>query len=207
MLRARLVSAFALLALLAGCSSEDPRLPGNLYEEARKLNLEGRSLEARAMMQQLVARYPDTDAARQARRDLFLLDAFVARDIADRQKQVRANLKRITDALIRYREKRGEYPASLQDLVPDYLDQVPGTPWGHPFLYRAYVSRPIEDVQVRRGPVRQRFNTKFDTYDLACLGTDLKPGGEGAAADILVQDGQPVDGPVFPAIPQPQPLR
>lgn len=207
MLRARLVSAFALLALLAGCSSEDPRLPGNLYEEARKLNLEGRSLEARAMMQQLVARYPDTDAARQARRDLFLLDAFVARDIADRQKQVRANLKRITDALIRYREKRGEYPASLQDLVPDYLDQVPGTPWGHPFLYRAYVSRPIEDVQVRRGPVRQRFNTKFDTYDLACLGTDLKPGGEGAAADILIQDGQPVDGPVFPAIPQPQPLR
>jgi TolA-binding protein len=55
--------ALALLALLAGCSSEDPRLPANLYEEARKLNLEGRSLEAKAMMKQLADRYPDSEAA------------------------------------------------------------------------------------------------------------------------------------------------
>ena len=207
MLRARFATILALSFLLAGCSSEDPRLPGNLYEEARKLNLEGRSLEARAMMQQLVARYPDTDAARQARRDLYLLDAFVARDIADRHRQMRSSMNRICDALSRYKGKHGEYPGSLQDLVPEYLDQVPETPWGHPFLYRAYVSQPIEDVQPRRGPVRQRFNTKLDTYDLACLGTDLKPGGEGDASDTLLQNGKPVDGNTFPPIPQPQPLR
>ena len=204
---ARSASAFALLTLLAGCSSEDPRLPANLYEEARKLNVEGRSLEARAIMRQLTQQYPDSDAAQQARRDLFLLDAFVARDQSDRQKQVRAALKRIADALTRYKGRKGEYPASLQELVPEYLDQVPETPWKHPFFYRAFVSKPIEDVQVRRGPVRQRFNTKLDGYDLACLGTDLKPGGEGAAADILLQDGEPIDEKAFPPIPQPQPVR
>ena len=203
----RFASALVLMMMLAGCSTEDPRLPVNLYEEARKLNLEGRSLEARAMMKQLTERYPDTEAARQAKRDLYLIEAFVNRDISDRQKQVRAAMKRITNALIRYTAKKGEYPLSLNDLVPEYLDQVPEAPWGHPFLYRPYVTRPIENVQVKRGPARQKFNTKFDGYYLACLGTDLQPGGEGLAADILIKDGAPWSEPAFPPIPQPQPIR
>ncbi|MFN7957504.1 MAG: type II secretion system protein GspG [Holophagaceae bacterium] len=207
MSRRRLAPALALLLLAAGCSSEDPRLPGNLYEEARKLNLEGRSLEARAMMKQLTERYPDSEAAQQAKRDLYLIEAFVNRDMADRQKQVRAAMKRITDALIRYRTKRTEYPTTLGELVPDYLEQVPETPWGHPFLYKPYVTHPIEDVPVKRGPAKQKFNTKLDGYYLACLGTDLQPGGEGMAADILIKDGAPLAESAFPPIPQPQPIR
>lgn len=203
----RLAPALLLLVLLAGCSSEDPRLPGNLYEEARKLNLEGRSLEARAMMKQLAERYPDSEAAQQAKRDLYLIDAFVNRDVADRHKQVRAAMRRITDALIRYKGKKSEYPLSLMELVPEYVDQVPETPWGHPFFYRAYVTRPIEEVQVKRGPAKQRFNTKLDGYYLACLGTDLQPGGEGLAADILIKDGAPWGENAFPPVPQPQPVR
>lgn len=202
-----LTPALIFVLALTGCSSEDPRLPANLYEEARKLNLEGRSLEAKAMMKQLTERYPDTEAAQQAKRDLYLIEAFVNRDIADRQKQLRAAVKRITDALIRYKAKKGEYPLALSDLIPEYLDQVPETPWGHPYFYRAYVSRPIEDLRSSRGPTRQRFNTKFDGYYFACLGTDLKPGGEGLAADILIKDGAPLGEPSFPPIPQPQPLR
>jgi hypothetical protein len=202
----RLAPVLALL-LLAGCASEDPRLPATLYEDARKANLEGRSLEARAMMRQLTERYPDTEAAKQAKRDLYLIEAFVNRDTADRQRQVRAALKRITDALIRYRTKRGEYPMSLNDLVPEYLDQVPEAPWGHPFLYRPYVSKPIEEILVKRGPAKQRFNTKFDGYYLACLGTDLQPGGEGLAGDVLIKDGTALSESAFPPIPQPQPIR
>ena len=203
----RLAAALSALVLLAGCSSEDPRLPANLYEEARKLNLEGRSLEARAMMKQLAARYPDSEAAQQAKRDLYLIEAFVNRDMADRQKQVRAGMKRVSDALIRYKGKKGEYPVALAELVPDYLDQLPETPWGHPYLYRPFVSRPIEDVPVKRGPARQRFNTRFDDYYLACLGTDLQPGGEGLAGDVLIKDGVLWTEPSFPPVPQPQPLR
>ena len=203
----RSAPALVLLLMLLSCSSEDPRLPANLYEEARKLNLEGRSLEARAMMKQLTERYPETEAAQQAKRDLYLIEAFVNRDLADRQKQVRSAMKRITDALIRYRTKKSDYPLALNDLVPEYLDQVPEAPWGHPFLYRPYVTKPIEEVQVKRGPAKQKFNTKFDGYYLACLGTDLKPGGEGPAADILVKDGNPWNEAGFPPVPQPQPIR
>lgn len=203
----RFAPALALLLLAVGCSSEDPRLPANLYEEARKLNLEGRSLEARAMMKQLTERYPESEAAQQAKRDLYLIEAFVNRDIADRQKQVRAAMKRITDALIRYRAKRSEYPVALGELVPEYLDQLPETPWGHPFLYRPFVTRPIEELQVKRGPAKQKFNTKLDGYYLLCLGTDLQPGGEGMAADILIKDGAPLSESAFPPIPQPQPIR
>jgi hypothetical protein len=205
--RSRFAPTLVLLLTLVGCSSDDPRLPANLYEEARKLNLEGRSLEARAMMKQLTERYPDTEAARQAKRDLYLIEAFIHRDILDRQKQVRIAMKRITDALIRYKGKKGEYPVAVGDLVPEYLEQIPETPWGHPFLYRAYVTKPIEELQVKRGPARQRFNTKFDGYYLACLGTDLKPGGEGPAADILIKDGAPWNEAAFPPVPQPQPIR
>ena len=203
----RFAPALVLLVISAGCSSEDPRLPANLYEEARKLNLEGRSLEARAMMKQLTERFPDSAAAQQAKSDLYLIEAFVKRDVEDRQKLVRSAMKRITDALIRYKTKKSEYPLSLVDLMPEYLDQVPETPWGHPFLYRPYVSHPIEDFQVNRGPTKQRLNTKFDGYYLACLGTDLRPGGEGLAADILIKDGTPWVEPAFPPLPQPQPIR
>jgi hypothetical protein len=205
--RLRLAPALALLLVLYGCSSEDPRLPANLYDEARKLNLEGRGQEAKAMMKQLIDRYPDTEAAQQAKRDLYLIEAFVNRDLADRQKQLRAAMKRITDALTRFRGNKGEYPEALKNLVPDYLEQVPEAPWGHPFLYRPFVTRPIEDVPVKRGPARQKFNTKLDSYYLACLGTDLQPGGEGPAADILIQDGILLAEPTFPPIPEPQPVR
>ena len=201
------VASLALLLLLAGCSSEDPRIPGNLYEEARKLNLDGRGLEAKAMMQNLVDRYPNPEPARQARRDLFLIEAFVNRDMADRRRQARAAMKRVADALTRYKGKRGEYPFFLTELVPEYLERVPEAPWGHPFLYRAYVTRPIEEVPVRRGPARQRFNTKLDGYYLASLGTDLKPGGKDLATDLLIKDGEPWEEPTFPPVPQPQPVR
>ncbi len=207
MRRCHFAPALILLLVLSGCTSEDPRLPANLYEEARKLNLEGRSLEARAMMKQLTERYPDTEAARQAKRDLYLIEAFVNRDMADRQKQLRAAMKRLADALTRYKAKKGEYPVTANDLVPEYLDQLPETPWGHPFLYRPYVMRPIENIPVKRGPARQKMNTKLDGYYLACLGTDLHPGGEGLAADLLIKDGVPLNEPTFPPLPQPQPVR
>lgn len=208
-MRSRIIAALPLLLLL-GCSSEDPRLPTRIYEEALKLNRDGRGLEAKVVMDQLAARFPDSEAGRQARRDVVLIDSFLKRDFNDRQRSLRLNMKRIVDALTRHKGKRGEYPERLADLVPEYLEQVPQTPWGHPFLYRAYVRLPIEEVKGRRGAITQKFNTKLDGYYLASLGTDLEPGGKGLAADLLAKDGEWLDmnlEKAFPALPAPQPLR
>lgn len=195
------------LLLGAGCATEDTRLPQQIYEEAFRLNQQGRMVEAKSLMEQLVRSHPDAPAALQARKDLVSIESMIKRDVAERQREVRQAMKRVTDALVRHREKKGEYPPALGDLVPDFLERVPESPWGHPFLYRAFVNQPIEDVKDRRGNLTQRLNTKLDRYHLACLGTDLQPGGEGMAADILVIDGEPFGEKTFPTIPTPQPVR
>lgn len=196
-----------VLALLLGCSTEDPRLPKQIYEEAFRLNQQGKMVEAKSLMEQLVQRFPDSPSAQQARKDLLSIETMIARDISERQREVRVVMKRTLDALSRYRAKKGEYPASLRELVPEYLEKTPETPWGHPFFYRAFVNQPIEDVKDRRGTLTQKFNTKLDRYYMACLGTDLAPGGKGMGVDILVIDGEPFDDKAFPPIPTPQPVR
>ncbi len=195
------------LALLLACSSEDPRLPKQIYDEAFRLNQQGKMLEAKSLMEQLVQRFPDSPSALQAKKDLLSIETMIAREISERQREAKVVLRRAVDALGRYKAKKGEYPSSLADLVPEYLDRLPETPWGHPLLYRAFVSLPIEDLKDRRGALSQRFNTKLDRYYLASLGTDLAPGGKGMAADILVVDGDPIEDKGFPPIPTPQPIR
>jgi hypothetical protein len=205
---------WACLTLLSlwslGCQSEDPRLPKQIYDEAIKLNQQGKGLEAKVLFEQLAARFPDTDSGKQARKDVVLVESFVKRDFQERRKANHLNLKRIVDALTRYQAKRTEFPERLLDLVPEYLEQVPESPWGHPFLYRPYVTVPMVEIAGRRGAVTQKFNTKLDGYYLACLGTDMAPGGEGLAADLLVKNGEWLDMNVekaFPPVPTPQPIR
>ncbi len=206
-MRSLLVPAVVLLALGLGCDSEDPKLPAQLYEEARVANLKGKGLEARVMMKQLIASYPDSPAAQQAKGDLMIIDTLIKREQDQQLQRVRGDLRNLNNALSRHRSKKGEYPAALGDLVPEYLDRVPETPWGHPYLYRPFVTRPIQDVQVKRGPVRQVFNTKFDAYYLACLGKDMTPGGEGLSQDILINTGETIRESRLPPIPGPQPVR
>jgi hypothetical protein len=194
----------ALCLLAAGCSSQDPRLPEGLYEDALALNKDGRTREARALMGEIVRRYPERPEGMAARQDIFMLDAMLGREEGDERRQVRRLVGQTCDALKRYRDRHGEYPPSLSRLVPDYgLDQAPLTPWKHPLLYRPFVSVPVE--QGARG--RARANLRFDSYHLACLGRDLAPGGEGMDADTLVVDGRVVDGRALPPIPGPQPVR
>ncbi|WP_005032351.1 hypothetical protein [Holophaga foetida] len=196
----------AILALLTACSSEDPRLPQKLYDDAVAMSQQGRLLEAKTMMEELSAKYPDTPAGQHAHQDVFLIEIQVKRELEERQRQVRSIMKRTTDALIRYREKHGEYPTELKVLAPDYLEQVPETPWGHPFHYRAFVSRPTEEVRHGRNTA-MRFNTKLDSYFLVCLGTDLQPEGQDMATDIKIYNGVPYSEKLLPTIPLPQPVR
>jgi len=196
----------AFLALLTACSSEDPRLPQKLYDDAVAMSQQGRLLEAKTMMDELAARYPDTPAGQRARQDVFLIEIQVKRELEERQRQVRIILKRTADALTRYKDKHGEYPTELKVLAPSYMEQVPEAPWGHPFHYRAYVSRPTEEVRKGRSTT-MRFNTKLDSYFLVCLGTDLQPGGQDMATDIKIVNGEPYTEKLLPTIPLPQPVR
>ena len=206
MLRATFRAALAL-ALLLGCATEDPRLPKQIYEEAFRLNQQGKMLEAKSLMEQLIQRFPESPSALQAKKDLLSIETMITREVTERQREVKVVIRRTADALARYKAKKGEFPSALADLVPEYLERIPETPWGHPLLYRAFVNLPIEDVKDRRGTLTQRFNTKLDRYYLASLGTDLTPGGKGMGGDILVMDGEPFDEKGFPPIPTPQPIR
>ncbi len=92
----------------------------------------------------------------------------------------RLQIRGFEQALDIYRLDTGAYPASnqgLQALVEPpggqtgwngpYLDgnSVPNDPWGNPYVYRS----PGAEGQ---------------DYDLAALGSDGRPGGEGEAADV-----------------------
>ena len=200
-----------LLLLALGCgNSEDPRLPAHLYEDALQKNQAGQGDAARLMMEEIIKQFPDSEAATKARKDIYQIEALQKKELAQRQQEVRTIVKRVTDALTRYKARKGDYPSNLMELVPDYLESPPRSPWGHPFLYRAFVGIPIEDITDRRGNVSQRFNTKLDHYYFCCLGADFGPGGTGMAADILVKDGEildPVKEISFPPVPTPQPVR
>ncbi len=195
------------MLLAVSCESEDPRLPQNLLDEAQRLSRDGKTLEAKSMLERIVQRYPDTPMGKQAYNDLFIIQSALKQEMQEKQRLVRASLRRVVDALTRYKTKHGEYPWTLQALVPDYLDLVPETPWGHPFLYRPFVPNPIEELRDKRGHITQRINTHYESYHLACLGTDLQPGGEDLAQDTLVIDGDFIKEKVFPPIPMPQPVR
>jgi hypothetical protein len=201
-----IASAFLTLLALA-CESSDPRLPDSLYNEAVELNRQGKTLEAKSMMQMIAQQFPEAQAGKQATKDLYLIEVILKQDLRQHQKELMDVMRRVANALTRYKGNQGEYPSTLTALVPEYLDKLPETPWGHPFLYRPYVKNPIVDIKGKRGAVSQKFNTAFDGYHMVSLGVDLQPGGEGMAADVFLVDGEFYRQGALPEIPQPQPLK
>jgi hypothetical protein len=51
----------------------------------------------------------------------------------------------IINALDRYKQDKGQWPNSLDILVPSYLEKVPITTWGRMFVYQ-YPIRNVEDL-------------------------------------------------------------
>jgi len=199
--------AMPLTLALLSCQSEDPRLPQQLYDEAILINQQGKQLEAKTLMEQVAAKYPETPTGQQASKDLYLMDLLLRQAVQERQRHLRSIMKRVADALTRYKDKRGEYPRLLSSLVPEYLDQEPETPWQHPFFYRPFVGTPILDIKDRKGRAVQVLSSKLDSYYLACLGVDLQPGGEDEAADTFIVNGEFLKEKLLPPIPLPQPVR
>ncbi|MCL1894435.1 MAG: type II secretion system protein GspG [Holophagaceae bacterium] len=197
---------FCLLTI--GCFSNDPRLPEKLYDEAVSLGREGKTLESKALMEEIARLFPEKLEGMSAREDVFTLEAMLKRKADEEKKQVRQIIRSTCDALKRYRDRYGEYPTTLQKLVPEYgLDQIPLTPWKHPLFYRAFVSVPKEEITDRRGRATTKTNTHLDSYYLACLGQNLVPGEATDDEEILVVNGTIIQEKSFPPIPEPQPFR
>ncbi|MDR2561259.1 MAG: type II secretion system protein GspG [Holophagales bacterium] len=191
----------AIALALFGCSPNDPRLAEELYKDALELSNQGKVLESRALMEEIAKRWPEKLQGITANQDIFRLNAILSKAEEEKLRQARQTIRATCDALARYYVRNGEYPNFLSKLVPDYgLDQVPMTPWGHPLFYRPFASAQSE--QNMRGRVR-----RFDSYYLANFGTDLAPGGEGMAADMLYVNGRLIQEKQFPPVPSPQPLR
>ena len=88
--------ASALLALLVlSCDSMDPRLPDTLYDEAVELNKQGKTLEAKSMMQMIARQFPGTEAGKQASKDLYLIDVILKQDLQQRQKELMEAMRRV----------------------------------------------------------------------------------------------------------------
>jgi hypothetical protein len=54
----------------------------------------------------------------------------------------------IVQAIEAYIQERGFYPASLENLVPDYLPSIPVTGAGQPFYYRVFERTTVMSVEI-----------------------------------------------------------
>ena len=60
------------------------------------------------MMKQLIATYPESPAAQQAKSDLLIIDAFLKREEDQQMQRLRGDLRHLNDALSRHKAKKGE---------------------------------------------------------------------------------------------------
>jgi len=74
----------------------------------------------------------------------------------------------VSRAIEAYRVRERRVPGALEDLVPARLAAVPRDPW----------DRSLEYEPRDRG------------YRLMCRGSDGVPGGDGDAADVIVENGE-----------------
>ena len=124
--------------------------------------------EIRADLERIVATWPETPAARRARRELEsagAIDRALARGLSLRAWDA---VRSVARAVERYRARHGRLPDDLQDLLPGLLDERPLDPWGRPVVY------------TRRGR----------DYLVVSYGSDGLPGGSGEARDFVVESGR-----------------
>ena len=135
--------------------------------EAQQLN------EAIALYRDVIARYPNTEAAMNARERITFLSGLSHSVSSFPSRTARDLMVETARAVQRYRYRKGRYPDNLDDLMPRMLAEPPIDPWGRPLQYE----------RLKNG------------YRLSCLGGDGRRGGEGIATDFVVVNGNFVIDP------------
>lgn len=167
------VAMLALLAamVLVACANDSQRAERALREADRVAADEGHE-EALSLYDDIVATYPGTDAAERARQQAVLyrgLDGAVDRFPVHRARDLIVDAGRRVE---RFRVRSGRLPSRLAEVFGD--GGPPLDPWGRPFEYR----------RLRDGR----------SYELSSRGADGAPGGDGPDADLVVRDGEFVEG-------------
>jgi len=164
----------AVVSSTVGCGGRESRAQA-LYDEAQEHVKRAEFVEAVHLYEEILDKYPGTSASDLAGKEISLykglslaVDTYPVRRVTDQ-------MIRTGRAIYRYEDRRRRWPKALGDLVPQYLSEAPVDPWGRELVY---VVKPR-----RRG------------YVLGCYGADGRPGGDGEARDLYIEDGRFVSQP------------
>lgn len=176
MTRAIALSVLSALFLVgfASCSSGERRAERIARDADARLE-SGDVAGATERLEEIVRRFPETNAAEDARERLRVVRGL--REAIEKypSHRTRDAMVQVGRALEKRRSARGGYPASLRDLVPEFLPEgVPEDAWGGAFVY--------ESVGGGTG------------YRMISLGADGAAGGTGDAEDLVVENGRFRDG-------------
>jgi len=139
-----------------------------LYEDARRSIAANDIDGAIARYDEILQRFPDTQAAQRARDEVLLYTGLSNAKQSFPLRRTRELMVEAGRALERYHGRRRAWPDSLDELIPEYLAEPPVDPWGRMIAYE------------RKGR----------GYRLRCLGEDGREGGTGDAGDWLVENGR-----------------
>lgn len=171
-MRRRVATCLAVIvACVAALSCNDPeRLAARMYDEAQEKMEAGDVREASELLRRIVDDYPDTEAASQARREVNLMRGLYEAETLYPVRTARLLMAATARALMRYRDRHGHYPSSLDALQPDYLREPPVDPWGRALEYE--------------------LGANGRTYRLRSLGRDGKPGGSDDDTDWIIENNE-----------------
>lgn len=169
--RIRILVALCGVALCAvsvtGCSDE--ARAQRLYDDAMEHVEQDRLDEAIALFRRIESEFPETRAAARATENIETYSDLSDAEEVYPSRKAYLLLVDVARKLERYRSRHGRAPGRLEDLGADvaFVD-----PWGRALTYRP----------------------QGKGYELACLGEDGVPGGEGDSADMVVRNGTVVEG-------------
>jgi len=156
-----------IVATMASCAQRERRAE-KLWRQAQERVAAGETQRAVDVLQKLIDEFPDAEIAAKAREQIVLYRGLAHAVESYPSRRAREMMIQIARGIEMYRLAQGRAPASLAELVPAQLTEIPQDPWGSDFAYQASGRR----------------------YVLRCEGSDGAAGGSGDAEDITVRDGE-----------------
>lgn len=128
--------ALALAVATSSCGGRE-RHAERLWRQAIECVEKGDTQGGVERLQKLIDQYPDSEIAEKARKQIILYRGLVSAVESYPTRRARELMVQVSRAIESYRREHGAAPATLHDLVPGKLAEIPDDPWGHPFQYEA----------------------------------------------------------------------